>query len=115
MNIWKSTFVVEKSTCEILYYSLISKFKQIFIELFFIGCKISFFKKTKFLNKKDILKVIHQYITQLINSSKSYKYSELRILRIARFMRVNNFKKNKEEEEKKRKERETLREKINER
>ena len=39
MNIQKSTLVVEKITCKILCYSLISKFKHIFIELFFIGCK----------------------------------------------------------------------------
>ena len=70
MNIWKSTLVVEKSTCEILCYSLISKFKHISIELFFIGCK----KKYHYLlNKKDILKVIHKYITQHINPGKSYK------------------------------------------
>jgi hypothetical protein len=65
--------------CEILCYSLISKFKHIFIELFFIGrkkIKIFFLKNHTFLNKKDILKVIHQYITQYINSGKSYKYSE---------------------------------------
>jgi hypothetical protein len=39
MNIRKSTLVVEKSTCEILCYSLTSKFKHIFIKFFFIGCK----------------------------------------------------------------------------
>jgi hypothetical protein len=61
MNIQKCTLVVEKSTREILYYSLISNFKHIFIELFFIGCKKK--KNHAFLNKKDILKVIHQYIT----------------------------------------------------
>jgi hypothetical protein len=77
MNIRKSTLVVEKSTREILCYSLISKFKHIFIELFFIGCKKKLKKKNHaFLNKKDILKVIYQYITQHINSGKSYKYSE---------------------------------------
>jgi hypothetical protein len=39
MNIRKSILVVEKSMPEILCYSLISKFKHISIELFFIGCK----------------------------------------------------------------------------
>ena len=56
MNIQKSTLVVEKSTCEILYYSLISKFKHIFIDLFIIGCKKN---NHAFLNKKDMLKVIY--------------------------------------------------------
>ena len=65
MNIQKITLVVEKSTREIFYYSLILNFKRIFIELFTIGCK----KKNNnnnnnkinhtFLNKKDILNVIH--------------------------------------------------------
>ena len=71
MNIRKNTLVVEKSMREILYYSLISKFKHIFIELFFIGCKKIKKKNHAFLNKKDILNVIHQYITQYINSGKS--------------------------------------------
>ena len=57
MNIQKRTLVVEKSTHEIL--CLISKFKHIFIELFFIGCKKIKKKNHAFLNKKDILKVIH--------------------------------------------------------
>ena len=39
MNIQKNTLVVKKSTREILCYSLISKFKHIFIELFIIGCE----------------------------------------------------------------------------
>ena len=55
MNIQKSILAVEKSMREILCYSLISKFKYIFIELFFIGCK----KKKKnhvFLNKKRYTK-----------------------------------------------------------
>jgi hypothetical protein len=39
MNIRKNTLIVEKNTREILYYSLISNFKYIFIELFIIGCK----------------------------------------------------------------------------
>jgi hypothetical protein len=69
MNIQKITLVVEKSTREIFCYSLISKFKHIFIELFIIGCK-------REEEKKNILKVIHQYITQHINSGKSYKYNE---------------------------------------
>ena len=56
MNIRKSTLVVEKRTHEILCYSLISKFKHISIELFFICCNK---KNHTFLNKKDILKVIH--------------------------------------------------------
>ena len=73
MNIRKITFVVEKSACKIFCYSLISKFKHIFIELFTIGCKK---KNHAFLNKKDILKVIHQYISQHINSGKSNKYSK---------------------------------------
>ena len=58
MNIRKITLVVEKSTREILCYNLISKFKHIFIELFIIGCEKKK-KKNAFLNKKDILKVIH--------------------------------------------------------
>jgi hypothetical protein len=62
--------VVEKSMPEILCYSLISKFKHISIELFFIGCKK---KNHALLNKKNILKIIQQYITQYINSGKSYK------------------------------------------
>ena len=70
MNIQKSTLVVEKRTCEIICYSLISKFKHIAIELFFIGCKK---KYHVILNKKDILKIIHQYSIQNINLSKSYK------------------------------------------
>ena len=70
MNIRKSILVVKKSTRKILYYSLISKFKHISIELFFIGCKK---KNHASLNKKDILKVIHEYITQHINLGKSYK------------------------------------------
>jgi hypothetical protein len=72
---------------KILCYSLISKFKHIFIEFFVIGCKKKKKKNHAFLNKKDILKVIHQYITQHINSGKSYKYGERRIMRIARVMR----------------------------
>jgi hypothetical protein len=71
MNTRKSTLVVEKSTRKILCYNLISKFKHISIELFFIGCKKK--KYYTILNKKDILKVIHQYITQYINLGKSYK------------------------------------------
>ena len=70
MIIRKGTLVVKKRTREILCYSLISKFKHISIELFFIGCKK---KYHAILNKKDILKIIHQYITQHINLSKSYK------------------------------------------
>ena len=61
MYIRKNTLVVEKSTREILCYSLISKFKHISIEFFFIGCKIIYHAS---LNKKDILKVIRKYITQ---------------------------------------------------
>jgi hypothetical protein len=38
MNIRKNTLVVKKSTCEILCYNLISKFKHISIELYFIRC-----------------------------------------------------------------------------
>jgi hypothetical protein len=38
MNIRKSTLVVEKSIHETLGYSLISKFKHISIEFFFISC-----------------------------------------------------------------------------
>jgi hypothetical protein len=33
-------------------------------------------KKKETLNESDILKVIYQYITHDINSSKSYKYNE---------------------------------------
>ena len=69
MNVRKSTLVVKKNTREILCYNLISKFKHIFIELFFIGCKK---KKNTFSNKKYILKIIYQYITQHINLGKSY-------------------------------------------
>jgi hypothetical protein len=71
MNTRKSTLVVEKSTHKILCYNLISKFKHISIELFFIGCKKK--KNHTILNKKDIQKVIYQYITQHINPGKSYK------------------------------------------
>jgi hypothetical protein len=56
MNIRKSILVVEKSTREILCYSLIPKFKHISIKLFFI-CYNK--KNHAFLNKKDILKVIY--------------------------------------------------------
>jgi hypothetical protein len=74
MNIRKSILDIENSTREILYFSLISKFKHIFIELFFISCKyIYIYIYQVSLNKKDILKVIHQYITQYINLGKSYK------------------------------------------
>ena len=70
MNIQKITLVVEKSTRKILCYSLISKSKHISIDIFYIGCKK---KYHAFLNKKDILKIIHQYITQHINLGMSYK------------------------------------------
>ena len=53
MNILKNILVVEKSMREILYDSLISKFKHIFIELFFINCK----KKNK---KKKLRKRINE-------------------------------------------------------
>ena len=49
MSIRKNTLIVEKSTREILYYNLISKFKHIFIELFIISCKKN---NHAFLNKK---------------------------------------------------------------
>ena len=60
MNIRKITLVVE-STRKIFCYSLISKFKHIFIELFTIGYKNKKKKKKNqaFLNKKDILKIIN--------------------------------------------------------
>ena len=51
MNIWKSTLIVEKSMRMILCYYLISKFKRISIELFFIGCKKKKKKNHTLLNK----------------------------------------------------------------
>ena len=56
MNIPKNTLVVEKSTCKILCNSLISKFNTFLLSFsLYVITK----KYHTFLNKKDILKVIH--------------------------------------------------------